>query len=116
MLTGERRVLRADIMMDAGNSLSPAIDAGQVCPIPLFELLSCKVLTFHCCLGFARRVLYLWHPFIGVLVFAALLCPCLHCCPNFGLVSCHCWMLCAYIQLQYIAMQVLIMSCCVGAG
>lgn len=30
MLTGERRVLRADIMMDAGNSLSPAIDAGQV--------------------------------------------------------------------------------------
>ena len=31
VLTGERRVLRADIMMDAGNSLSPAIDAGQVC-------------------------------------------------------------------------------------
>ena len=30
MLTGERRVLRADIMLDAGNSLSPAIDAGQV--------------------------------------------------------------------------------------
>ena len=29
MLTGERRVLRADIMLDAGNSLSPAIDAGQ---------------------------------------------------------------------------------------
>ena len=32
MLTGERRVLRADIMVDAGNSLSPAIDAGQVTP------------------------------------------------------------------------------------
>ena len=30
MLTGERRVLRADVMLDAGNSLSPAIDAGQV--------------------------------------------------------------------------------------
>ncbi len=29
MLTGERHVLRADIMLDAGNSLSPAIDAGQ---------------------------------------------------------------------------------------
>ena len=39
MLTGERRVLRADIMMDAGNSLSPAIDAGQVCPTPLSQLL-----------------------------------------------------------------------------
>lgn len=36
MLTGERRVVRADIMMDAGNSLSPAIDAGQVA---FFELL-----------------------------------------------------------------------------
>ena len=32
MLTGERRVLRADIMVDAGNSLSPALDAGQVTP------------------------------------------------------------------------------------
>lgn len=29
MLTGERRVIRADVMLDAGNSLSPAIDAGQ---------------------------------------------------------------------------------------
>lgn len=37
LLTGERRVLRADIMMDAGNSLSPAIDAGQVCLIPVFS-------------------------------------------------------------------------------
>lgn len=41
LLTGERRVLRADIMMDAGNSLSPAIDAGQVC------------LAIYCCLGAA---------------------------------------------------------------
>ena len=37
MLTGERRVLRADIMMDAGNSLSPAIDAGQVTCFGLFN-------------------------------------------------------------------------------
>ena len=39
MLTGERRVLRADVMMDAGNSLSPAIDMGQVCRIASCYLL-----------------------------------------------------------------------------
>ena len=92
MLTGERCVLRADIMMDAGNSLSPAIDAGQVCPIPLFELLSCKVLTFHCCLGYARRVVHLRHSFIGVMgSFAVLLCPSLQCCPNFGYAIAGCY-------------------------
>ena len=29
-LTGEYRILRADILHDAGNSLNPAIDIGQV--------------------------------------------------------------------------------------
>ena len=30
LLTGERRVLRADILHDAGSSISPAVDMGQV--------------------------------------------------------------------------------------
>lgn len=29
-VTGERRLLRADLMFDAGRSVSPAIDMGQV--------------------------------------------------------------------------------------
>ena len=31
LLTGERRVLRADVLHDAGDSMSPAVDMGQVC-------------------------------------------------------------------------------------
>jgi xanthine dehydrogenase molybdopterin-binding subunit B len=34
-VTGERRLLRADIMFDAGKSVSPAIDMGQVSANPL---------------------------------------------------------------------------------
>jgi xanthine dehydrogenase molybdopterin-binding subunit B len=30
LLTGERRVLRADVLHDAGCSISPAVDMGQV--------------------------------------------------------------------------------------
>jgi xanthine dehydrogenase molybdopterin-binding subunit B len=30
LLTGERRVLRADVLHDAGRSISPAVDMGQV--------------------------------------------------------------------------------------
>ena len=30
MLTGERRVLRADLLQDAGTSMNPAVDLGQV--------------------------------------------------------------------------------------
>ena len=29
MLTGERRVLRSDVLHDAGHSISPAVDMGQ---------------------------------------------------------------------------------------
>lgn len=47
MLTGERRVLRADIMMDAGNSLSPAIDAGQVSLKHSYKAYM-QPLTCHC--------------------------------------------------------------------
>lgn len=46
MLTGERRVLRADIMMDAGNSLSPAIDAGQV-PLKTSHSFSLHATAFY---------------------------------------------------------------------
>ena len=50
MLTGERRVIRADIMLDAGNSLSPALDAGQVCPdLTTFALPCCALLPFWIC-------------------------------------------------------------------
>jgi xanthine dehydrogenase molybdopterin-binding subunit B len=30
LLTGERRVLRSDVLHDAGESISPAVDMGQV--------------------------------------------------------------------------------------
>ena len=30
LLSGERRVLRADVLHDAGRSISPAVDMGQV--------------------------------------------------------------------------------------
>ena len=30
LLTGERRVLRSDVLHDAGHSISPAVDMGQV--------------------------------------------------------------------------------------
>ena len=32
-LTGDFNVLRADLLMDTGNSLNPAIDIGQVSPL-----------------------------------------------------------------------------------
>jgi hypothetical protein len=38
-VTGERTLLRADIMFDAGKSVSPAIDMGQVSTVCLLELL-----------------------------------------------------------------------------
>ena len=34
LLTGERRVLRSDVLHDAGESISPAVDMGQVGWIP----------------------------------------------------------------------------------
>lgn len=60
MLTGERRVLRTDIMLDAGNSLSPAIDAGQVpwslpSTCPALSLLPMSLCTLSFCPALALR-------------------------------------------------------------
>jgi xanthine dehydrogenase molybdopterin-binding subunit B len=44
-VTGERRLLRADIMFDAGRSVSPAIDMGQVSNGPS-ACLHCAVTLF----------------------------------------------------------------------
>ena len=35
LLTGERRVLRSDVLHDAGDSISPAVDMGQVHESPI---------------------------------------------------------------------------------
>jgi hypothetical protein len=40
-VTGERSLLRADIMFDAGKSVSPAIDMGQVSNCPSVCLSEC---------------------------------------------------------------------------
>ena len=41
VLSGERRVLRADVLHDAGQSISPAVDMGQV------TLLPCQTADLH---------------------------------------------------------------------
>ena len=53
LLSGERRVLRADVVHDAGRSISPAVDMGQVThPMfsepKVFESFSLQGLRVNC--------------------------------------------------------------------